>query len=259
MEDAAHSIQVEGAGVLLQEPPPAHADTGELPAVVAYSFADDGSDDCVQARAVPTPGENSDVHGTSFAWARPSEAYYAPGGDGGAAAAAAGAAVGAARIPGRAAERATRAVLSPGCPPAAPSPPAATKARSRSRSSASIRLPSASNSRPALGHPQLRLHHDERVRLDEHLAQRHLGPDGAAVSARRPHDADGLPAQDAVLRGARGPVDGVLEHARYGVVVLRGGDEQGVGRHDAPLQVLAPAAGRPRPARRRCTTGCRRA
>ena len=73
---------------------------------------------------------------------------------------------------------------------------------------------------------------------------------------RRAHDRRRL-ALERLVRRPRGPVDGVLQDAGHGVVVLGGDDEQAVGGGDGRAQAAAPAPGSPAPGagRRRRAAG----
>src|SRR6266540_4515491 len=87
------------------------------------------------------------------------------------------------------------------------------------------------------GDHQLRFEHHERFGEDEHLAQRQLRTDGAAQAPGRAHERDRFVAEGRLARRTGGPVDGVLEYARDGIVVLWSGDQERVDAGDPVLQL----------------------
>src|SRR5882724_1400714 len=64
-----------------------------------------------------------------------------------------------------------------------------------------------------------------------------LAAGGAERSGRGAHDRDGLALPGVIAVWARGPVDGILEDAGDGEVVLGGGKEDGAGGADAGLEL----------------------
>ena len=102
------------------------------------------------------------------------------------------------------------------------------------------------------------------VQTSEDIAQMLLRHGGAAGAGRSAQYAGGLAGPGALAIGARGMVDGVLEHAGDRAVVFGGDEQQAVGRRDAGLQPLdgfgganftmAPASLRLKESRRRLPT-----
>ena len=78
---------------------------------------------------------------------------------------------------------------------------------------------------------------EQGVRLErlEAGAQAVLHADGPQAARRRAHDRHRL-VLERLVRRPRRPVDGVLQHARHGVVVLGRDDEEAVGRGDGGAQ-----------------------
>ena len=81
-----------------------------------------------------------------------------------------------------------------------------------------------------------------RVHVEEYedLAQVVLGAGGADAADGGAHHGYRLALPRVVAVGSRRPVDGVLQHARKGIVVFGRGQQNGIGGADAPLQLHHP-------------------
>src|SRR5687768_3962670 len=83
----------------------------------------------------------------------------------------------------------------------------------------------------------LRLINGKHIQKDEYLSQMVLRPGRADGSDRSAHDRHRLPIPRAVSVRSRRPIDGVLQHTRNRVIVLRRHNQNGIRLADAPLEL----------------------